>query len=143
MNCKIEAIRHLIIHQLTMGFDLSIAMNLPMCPQSGKPFWYKFNPETKHLEKSYELPSIQVPSKMCEYLQLRGRFLHAYTEHFNDQEIFNVSVEVFILEFPSFREVKSHEAYDEEWIEEDHDGFLQLLEWCSEQAVEFRVSWSY
>lgn len=114
-----------------------------MCPVSGKPFWYKFNPDTKHLDKCYDLPDIQVPSKMCQYLQLRGRFLYAYTEPFNDVYKYDASIDEFLKEFPTWQRVRAHEEYDDEWIEEDHLGFERLLEWCSKQSVEFRVSWSF
>ena len=114
-----------------------------MCPASGKPFWYKFNPETKQVDKCYEFPDIQVPSKMCEYLQLRGRFLYAYTDSFNELRIFDVNVHDFLHEFPTWQRVRAHEEFDDSWIEEDHFGFLRLLEWCSQQSIEFRVSWSY
>ncbi len=126
-----------------MGFDLSIIMSLQMCPAAGKPFWYKFNPDTKLLDKCYELPDIQVPSKMCEYLQLRGRFLHAYTDTFNEIFKYEANIHDFLEKFPSWERVKAHEEYDESWIEEDHLGFLRLLEWCSNQCVEFHVTWSF
>ena len=128
-----------------MGFDINIMMELYMCPASGKPYYYGKNKETRKIEKVYELPNILVPGKMCEYLVGRGHIFHAYTAHFNEKEIFNVSVEEFLEEFPSWEEVMENEFYSDEgyWLEEDHLGFQRTLEWCSEQEVCFRVCWSY
>lgn len=128
-----------------MGFDINVNMVLHMCPKTGKPFYYKFNQEKRITEKCYELPSIVVPAKMCEYLVGRGHIFQAYTEYFNDREMYDVSVEDFLEQYPSWDEVLEHSSYDDEygWIEEDHEGFKRLLEWCTRQGICFRVSWSY
>jgi hypothetical protein len=128
-----------------MGFDINITMELLMCPATGKPFYYGRNKETKKIEKFYELPSIQVPGKMCDYLVGRGHFFHAYTDTFNEKDVFNVSVYEFLEEFPSWEDVMKSEYYNDEcgWMEEDHLGFQRTLEWCTEQDVCFRICWSY
>ncbi len=128
-----------------MGFDINITMNMLMCPGSGKPFYYKYNKETKVVDKIYEYPNLDVPGKMCEYLEGRGHIFHAYTHMFNEKEVYNVSVEEFLEEYPTWEDVLESDHYDKYgyWCEEDHEGFKRLLEWCCEQDVSFRVTWSY
>lgn len=128
-----------------MGFDINILMEMYMCPATGKPYYYKYDKKTKMTEKIYELPNITVPAKMCDYLVGRGHIFHAYTDHFNEKDIFNVSVEEFLGEFPSWDHVQQNEYYSDEggWSEEDHLAFKKVLEWCLEQDPFFRVCWSY
>ena len=128
-----------------MGFDINVMMMLYMCPETGKPYYLKWNKETRNYEKLYELPDIIVPEKMCEYLVGRGHHFHAYTEVFNEDGRYDVSVDEFMDYFPSWEEVLENPSYNDEcgWCEEDHKGFKRLLEWCCKQDVSFRVSWSY
>ena len=130
-----------------MGFDINVMMEMFMCPATGKPFYYGYDEVTKNLEKVYDLPDISVPAKMCEYLVGRGSIFYAYTEFFNEREVFNVTVDEFLEAYPSWRQVKESNYYSEEttdyWCEEDHEGFKRLLEWCTQQRVMFRVCWSY
>lgn len=124
-----------------MGFDINIYMSLNMCPKTGKPFIYG-----KNFERIYELPEIVVPEKMCEYLEGRGHLFHAYTETFNEENRYDVGVDEFLEEYPDWVSVQEHLSYEEAkdyWSFEDHEGFKRLLEWCAEQKVGFRVSWSY
>lgn len=116
-----------------------------MCPASGKPYYLRWNKELKNYEKIYELHNIIVPEKMCEYLVGRGHHFHAYTGDFNEEERYDVTVEEFLEQYPSWEEVMENHSWDDEcgWIEEDHEGFKRLLEWCCEQDVSFRVCWSY
>ena len=144
---KFEAYLFLIrgILRSLMGFDISIQILFHMCPESGKLFYYKRNKQTNHIEKCYDVPDIIVPEQMCEYLVGRGHLFHAYTEYFNEQERYCVSVEEFLDHYPSWEDVTSHENYYDEdgWTEENHEGFLRLLEWCAKQEVSFQLSWSY
>ena len=128
-----------------MGFDISIHMVLYMCPETGKPYYLKRNKETKTIDKVYDRPDIEVPAKMCEYLVERGHIFHAYTGDFNEREVYDVSVDEFLEKYPSWEQVMEDPSYSDEgfWIEEDHLGFKQTLEWCLKQEVSFRVSWSY
>ena len=129
-----------------MGFDINISLNLGMCPETGKPFYYKYN---KHVGviKTYEIPPIEVPKQLRNYLVGRGHLFHAYTEPFNEREVFDVSVEQFLEEFPSWEQVMEHEEFRDDipdfWNEDDHNNFKKLIEWCSVQDCSFRVSWSY
>ena len=116
-----------------------------MCPAKGKPYYIK--KQGTRYEKCYEIPDVTVPGKMCEYLVGRGHLFHAYTDHFNENDIFNVSVDEFLDKYPEWEEVQQSDYFrDDEidcWNEEDHEGFKRLLEWCVEQEVSFRVMWSY
>jgi hypothetical protein len=128
-----------------MGFDINVMMELFLCPATGKPFYYGRDKETKKVEKVYELPTLIVPEMMRKYLVGRGHIFHAYTDHFNEKEIFNVSVDEFLEEYPTWDDVMKCDYYSDEgyWSEEDHEGFKRLLEWSCQQGVSFRVAWSY
>ena len=128
-----------------MGFDINVNMVLHMCPKTGKPFYYGYKKETNNYEKIYELPTLVVPETIREYLVGRGHIFHAYTEFFNENDVYDVSVEDFLEHYPSWEEVVEHSSYEDDccWTDEDHEGFKQLLEWCMKQTVAFRVNWSY
>lgn len=121
-----------------MGFDLVIELSLQMCPETGKPFYYDRN-----FEKVYELPELTIPDELKNYLQQRGHYLHAYTEGFNEQEIFDTDLHSFMEEFPCWEEVKEHPNYDDMWAEEDHTKFENLLTYLSSCPASYRVTWSY
>ena len=99
------------------------------------------------MNRVYELPSIEVPEKYRRYLVGRGHLFHAYTECFNERDVFETSTEEFLAEYPSWEEVMDHEEFRDDiptfWNEEDHNGFKQLLEWCNQQEAMYRVTWSY
>lgn len=128
-----------------MGFDINVMMTMYTCPESGKPYYLKWSKEAKNYEKRYDLPDIIVPEKMCKYLVGRGHHFHAYTSHFNELERYDVTVEEFLEQYPSWDELVDDPSYEDEcgWFEEDHEGFKRVLEWCTQQCVSFRVSWSY
>ena len=126
-----------------MGFDIYISLNLHMCPEQGKPFYYKYNQKEKTTEKVYEMPTLDVPKPLRKYLQGRGHLFHAYTDVFNERDVFEACVEQFLEYYPSWEEVSKHEEVPDYWDEEDHTNFKKLLEWCSVQDCSFHVSWSY
>ena len=121
-----------------MGFDINIEMILSMCEETGKPFYYG-----KGFERIYELPILEVPQELQEYLVGRGPIFHAYTDHFNYENRYNVSVKEFLEDYPSWLSVQEEYPSHNYWLEEDHNKFKELLEWCEKQKVSFRVSWSY
>lgn len=129
-----------------MGFDINITLVLQMCEETGKPFYYKHSKKEGFVQV-FEMPNIDVPKSLRKYLRGRGHLFHAYTDIFNDQEIFETHVERFLEEFPSWEQVMSYEAYRDDipefWNEDDHNNFKKLLEWCSVQDCSFRISWSY
>ena len=132
------------VHTRKMGFDILITLDLGMCPETGKPFYYS----SEHFEKVYTLPPIEVPEDLRRYLEGRGRHFHAYTDTFNDQLVFETTIERFVEEYPSWEDLMVSDEYREdildcEWTEEDHNTFLKLLKWCMHQPVCFRISWSY
>jgi len=130
-----------------MGFDLYIQLNLHMCPETGKPYYYGTNKETKRIEKMYELPAIEIPKKYRNYLYGRGHQFHVYTDYFNNNDVYDVSVNVFLEHFPSWDEFAESEYYTDDdpdaWKQEDHETFHKLLVYLSEQPYPFTVSWSY
>ncbi len=125
-----------------MGFDFFISMVFNVCPSMGRPYYIN-----SKWEKEYDLSTLEVPEEYRKFFQLRGHFLHAYTEDWNDKDIFNVHLEDFLEEFPSWETVKEwleQHGYDQdEWPEADHKAFKACLEWCVEQSVNFYVYWSY
>lgn len=125
-----------------MGFDITVSIMLHLCPETGKPYYYGSSGDG-HGTKIYGLPPIEVPKDLRMYLIGRGHHFHAYTEYFNEMEQYDVDVEEFLLHYPSWEEVVENVNYDEEWTKEDHEGFENLLAWCSGQSYMYRVSWSY
>ena len=121
-----------------MGFDITIEMDLCMCQQTGKPYYYG-----KGFEKIYDISSIVVPEDLREYLVGRGPVFHAYTSEFNYEDRYDVSVSEFLEHYPSWEEIKKEYEDHDYWVEDDHNKFKELLEWCEKQRVSFRVSWSY
>ena len=121
-----------------MGFDINIEMVLHVCNKTGKPYYYG-----KNFERIYEIPPITVPEHLREYLEGRGPVFHAYTGHFNAQDIYNVTTYGFLQQYPTWDSVQEEYEDHEYWTEEDHNKFKELLEWCNKQSVVFRVSWSY
>ena len=128
-----------------MGFDLTIDLKMSMCPETGKPFYYKYNEEKKSIEKVYELPDLVVPEEKRPYLIKKGHHFHAYTDYFNEKDIFDVDVDTFLDSFPSWDDVIESSYYKEEdgWTYKDHKQFKKLLKWCAKQEPYFYVSWSY
>lgn len=115
-----------------MGFDLFIEAHLTFSTATGKPFFYD---------------EITIPEKLRSYAQLRGKFLHAYTEVFNYEERYEVDVYGFLEQYPKWSDIMENEHYKDYckdyWYETDHDQFRELLTWCKESKVEFYVTWSY
>lgn len=126
-----------------MGFDINVEMILHMCPEKGKPYFYRWNEETKIIEKVYGLPELVVPEKFRNYLVGRGHHFHAYTADFNEEQRYTVSAGEFLDKYPRWKDVKTDPSYEEGWLKQDHRGFKSLLKWCCNQDVPFRVSWSY
>ena len=132
-----------------MGFDFTISLALNMCPKTGKPFFYEA--AFGYCVKNYTLPDIQVPEDLREYLELRGHHLHAYVEHWDATNLYDVSAERMLDSFPSWEQYKKssfaefpEDSDDEDsWNEKDHNSLRTLLEWCCRQGVSFHVSWSY
>lgn len=124
-----------------MGFDINVYMTLQLCPETGKPYYYG-----KDLKHVYEPLDIVVPEELRQYLKGRGRIFHAYTEVFNNKDKYDVDVEEFLESYPRWDVVKENEYYKDEmdyWTLKDHKGFKNLLKWCRDQQIFFRVSWSY
>jgi hypothetical protein len=125
-----------------MGFDFSIELCLRLCATTGKP--YTYGPSFR---KNYELPTVEVPEKHRRFLQLRGSIFHAYTEFYNENDIYQVPVDGLLDAFPSWETVKEsswYEDYEEEdWSEADHNAFKAALEWFVAQPFSFQASWSY
>ncbi len=129
-----------------MGFDLLIELSFSICHETGKPFYYIEN-SNGNLKKEYNLSNIEVPEKYRKYLKLRGKIFHAYTEHFNLQEIFETDVSIFLDDFPDWKTVceykEKFEYSDDEWTEAEHQEFYFALVWCVGQPQRYMVTWSY
>lgn len=130
-----------------MGFDINICLQLLMCPETGKPYYLHWDKRAKKITKEYSIPTIEIPESLRKYLEGRGHFFHAYTEYFNERDIFSTGVREFIEKFPDWKEVCESEHYSEDmadsWTEKDHDNFLDLLDFLSEQEVSYTICWSY
>lgn len=125
-----------------MGFDIFVELSLMMCDETGKPFYYRYDEGTKKLNRIYDLPLLEVPQELRKYLVGRGHLFQAYTKYFDDNNMgFNISVEAFLENYPSWDEVIEHDEFRDDipgvWNEDDHVGFRTLLEWCLTQTCVF------
>lgn len=130
-----------------MGFDINVSLDLQMCADTGRP--YVWGPK---FEKIYDinLANYTIPEELRRYAVGRGSIFYVYTKHFNEQDTYNVTTDMFLDEYPSWNTVmesdvyKNYYYYDNDWTEENHNGFKALLEWCARNnGASFRVSWSY
>lgn len=126
-----------------MGFDINVYMMMMMCPEAGKPYYYTYDKEAKQITKVYEVPHFSVPDELRRYLVGRGHHFHAYTDEWNEKDIFDIDVESFLESYPDWDDVLEHSSYDSGWTFEDHRGFKRLLKWCTKQEPSFRLTWSY
>jgi hypothetical protein len=128
-----------------MGFDFSIELCICLCPSTGKPYVYHYEPGKP--PKEYELPNIVVPEQHRRFVDMRGHFLHMYTDTYNDVDVYTACVDSLLSVFPSWDELKNNPSYDEylesDWTESDHEAFKQALEWFVSQPYSFQASWSY
>lgn len=126
-----------------MGFDFVIQLCFSLCSKTGKPFIYKLDT----LEKDYKLPEIVIPEEYRRFLQMRGHFLHIYTDELNEDDMFSTDIQDLLEYFPSWKEITENPEYSEDlddyWTEKDHDEFRVALEWFADQPYHFRASWSY
>lgn len=110
-----------------------------MCPKEGKPFYYG-----KNYEKIYSIPEFTVPEDLRSYLEGRGRHFFAYLRSITDySERTEVDLEEFLENYPEWQEVLNDEAYDEDWTQDDHMKFADLLEYLQELPYSFNIGWSY
>ncbi len=118
-----------------------------MCAETGRPYYLSYDTQTRTWTKEYTLPDVQIPLHLQKYLVGRGHLFHAYTEHFNLQEIYKTDVGSFLEHFPSWDEVIQNDFYSDDyedcWNEEDHANFKDLLEFLTNQDVTYTVVWSY
>jgi hypothetical protein len=129
-----------------MGFDLFIHMNLMMDDVTGKPFYYGINKETGKTEKLYELPVVEIPEELRQYLYGRGHHFHVYTDKFNRKDIYQVSVSAFLERFPSWHRYEESDYWEDDhegWTRDDHKNFKKLLKFLEAQSIGYSVSWSY
>jgi hypothetical protein len=130
-----------------MGFDLCFLVNLHLCNETGKPFYYGTNPETNRMDKLYGIPEVEIPKELRKSLVLRGHFLHVYTDFFNENDLYDVSVSAFQEHFPTWDEFAESEYYTDDdpdaWTEKDHKNLKKLVSFLCKQPIPYTVSWSY
>lgn len=130
-----------------MGFDINICLELLLCPSTGKPYYYGYNQDTLTLGKVYALPDTQIPGHLRKYLVGRGHLFHAYTEYFNQQDIFKTNVQTFLDVYPDWSTVMESQFYTDEyedaWNEDDHTAFKELLVFLTTQEATYTILWSY
>jgi len=132
---------------IRMGFDIMIDVRFHVCDITGKPFYYKYDKKTNSSSRIYEMPSFEVPKELRKYLVGRGHLFHAYTDSFNERDVFEACADQFLEYFPTWEQVMENENFRDDipefWNEDDHNNFKKLIEWCTVQDFTFQVSWSY
>lgn len=131
-----------------MGFDIYITLSMMMCNKTGKPFYHGTDPVTGRFAAIYGYPDTVVPENLRKYLIGRGHLFGAYTKQLELDELgFNVGVDQFLGNYPSWEDVMNHEEFrDDEleyWNEDDHENFQKLLKWCVASGLDYHVTWSY
>jgi len=130
-----------------MGFDIMIDVRFHMCNITGKPYYNSYKKNIGEVTRIYEMPSFEVPKELRKYLVGRGHLFHAYTDSFNERDVFEACADQFLEYYPTWEQVMANENFRDDivdfWNEDDHNNFKKLLEWCVNQDVTFQVSWSY
>ena len=82
-----------------MGFDINVSLDLQMCADTGRP--YVWGPK---FEKIYDinLANYTIPEELRRYAVGRGSIFYVYTKHFNEQDTYNVTTDMFLDEYPSW-----------------------------------------
>lgn len=127
-----------------MGFDFNILYGFFICPKTGKP--YAFKDDDTKLTQDFTLQVSPLPEQYRRFVQLRGPWLHVYTEEFSTQDIFTVPISRLLEIFPSWDYVKASafcDMLEDEWTEEDHHGFKAALEWFEARGHPAYATWSY
>jgi hypothetical protein len=124
-----------------MGFDLNIHVDLLICSDTGKPYFYISDGSRMRV---YDLSKLTVPKEHRRFLNQRGGIFHAYTTCvFENNDITNVSVYEFLEKYPSWTAVKDFDEECTYWTEKDHNEFKAALEWFNKDCIEYRINWSY
>jgi hypothetical protein len=124
-----------------MGFDLNIHLDLLICSDTGKPYFYISDGSRMRV---YDLSKLTVPKEHRRFLNQRGGIFHAYTTRvFENDDITNVSVYEFLEKYPSWTAVKDFDEECTYWTEKDHNEFKAALEWFNKDCIEYRINWSY
>lgn len=124
-----------------MGFDLNIHVDLLICSDTGKPYFYISDGSRMRV---YDLSKLTVPKEHRRFLNQRGGIFHAYTTNvFENNDITNVSVYEFLEKYPSWTAVKDFDEECTYWTEKDHNEFKAALEWFNKDCIEYRINWSY
>jgi hypothetical protein len=129
-----------------MGFDIKIQYCVDICPYTGQAYIYGKD-KNNIILKEYDLKLPIVPEKYWSYIEMRGKIFYAYTQIFNEQNIYTTSTEDLLEAFPSWDYVKESEWYVDydksAWNEENHNLLKECLVWFSSQSISSSVSWSY
>ena len=124
-----------------MGFDLNIHVDLLICSDTGKPYFYISDGSRMRV---YDLSKLTVPKEHRRFLNQRGGIFHAYTTRvFENDDITNVSVYEFLEKYPSWTAVKDFDEECTYWTEKDHNEFKAALEWFNKVCIMYRINWSY
>lgn len=120
-----------------MGFDINIIINTWIDEKTGLPFVWGKNCE----KKVYNPEEYQIPEEYRKWIHQRGHHFHAYIKMFDDSTT-QCDVDIFLEYYPKWEDTK-YDIIDDEWTEEDHNGFKKCLEWLVSKPGIFGITWSY
>ena len=123
-----------------MGFDLNIIINTRIDEKTGLPFVWVNSNEIK--TKAYNPEEYQIPEEYRKWIYQRGHHFHAYIKNFDDSTT-QCEADIFLHYYPKWEDAKYDILNDDEWTEEDHDGFKKCLKWLVSKPGVFGLCWSY
>jgi hypothetical protein len=128
-----------------MGFDIGISSDVYVCRDTGRLFYWGIEPETRTIQKMYNLESIVIPEEYRIFFKRKGRVFYAYVDHFNNENVNSTDVYDFLNRYPSWLTVERWIGFNgwqnDGWREQDHNDFKEALRWCCSQTVTFKISW--
>ena len=123
-----------------MGFDINIIINTRIDKKTGLPFVWVNSNENKI--KSYNPEEYQIPEEYRKWIEQRGHHFHAYIKKFDDSTT-QCDADIFLHYYPKWADAKYDILNEDEWTEEDHDGFKKCLTWLVSKPGVFGLEWSY
>ncbi len=123
-----------------MGFDFYLKISVQVDPATGLPFVWGKN-STK---LPYDPEGWRLPEEFREFAQMRGHFLHLYTDTLEQKyRCYELDPGTFLSHYPTWSEIADRIDFEyDDWNEEKHNRFKRCLKWCDNKGG-YVPEWSY